>query len=170
MRPAYSGFGRGAFTNPVVLGRKYCPTCGRWRQVNDFAATKGGAGVVSKCRVCQYRYNKMMHARRSEEQIELRREYHRIWQEGRRRRLGIPRRALSREAPRSKNARRLPVGPIASILREADLAAIANLSGVPDRTLRRIVTGEFSKLNLDLVDRLCMAVDIPLPILYPEDQ
>ncbi len=48
MRPAYFGLRIGApvayRANPIVLGRKFCAECGRWRQVNDFSPAKRRGG------------------------------------------------------------------------------------------------------------------------------
>jgi hypothetical protein len=40
-------------------------------------------------------------------------------------------------------------------------------AGVPERSIRRIVSGESRHVRLDMADKLAMALDQPLSLLYP---
>lgn len=181
MRPAWSGF-RSGRDNPVVCGRRFCPQCGRWRLVaTEFHRFRSGA-LASWCRTCRRVANRAAAGRRTERQRELRREYQRIWMEGHRRKQGIPPRRFD-YSPDNPRRRRTPIDNVERILlprdpliaeihrftRGRDLAELVRCSGVEERTIRRILTGESAHVRLDIADRLTTALAVPLALLYPHD-
>ena len=177
MRPPYSGLQAhaAAVDNPIVLGRRYCVGCGRWRPVHDYPriARQQAGGLRSRCWACHRAYQRRWLAERSADERELYREYARIWQEAKRREAGIQRRVYRRRSVVDRTERvLLDPGPILSELhrRRAELAEIALQAGVTPRTLFRYTHGESARIRLDVADRLAMALGIPLATLYPEDR
>lgn len=174
MRPAFVGL-RSGIPNPVVLGRKFCPQCGRWRPISDYGAQvqRGQVGLRSWCGACQRKSNRLSIARRTLEQITDRREYHRIWQEGKRRRAGIPQRNWTRALP--PEAIYLPPQPLLDAMdgfvngQDDGWEALARASGIHQRQMFRLRTGESTRVRLDVADKLAVAMNIPLALLYPED-
>lgn len=90
-----------------------------------------------------------------------------------------------------KGARRFPAQPVADLISEwigdlggvplgnsnyayknsvygAGFLQLAELSGIPDRTLRAYVTGERTTIQYRTADAICAALDTPLSSLYPE--
>lgn len=56
-RPPYHGLDGSRGSNPVVLGRKFCATCGRWRLLTDFHVSKRSASGTAlywfgSCQAC----------------------------------------------------------------------------------------------------------------------
>jgi hypothetical protein len=56
---------------------------------------------------------------------------------------------------------------IAAWRAQHSMMALAQRAGVPDRSIRRIVSGESAHVRLDLADKLAMAMDQPLGLMYP---
>jgi hypothetical protein len=178
MRPAFSGLRSGA-PNPIVLGRKFCPRCGRWRFVCDFGMTRRGSRLVARsyCTTCQTRSTQRALARRTPEQIARRREYHRIYAEVRRRARGTKPRRFNYD--RANKRRRVTVvdhpeylflGPD-PLLDEIERwpgthRQLAQLAGVPERSLDRIIHGDVRHVRLDVADKLAVALGIPLSLIY----
>jgi hypothetical protein len=191
VRPAYSGIvdRRGVATdNPIVLGRKFCTGCGRWRQANDFERLDRTAaeGLRARCRACQRRYQRALYSRQSPAQRLLKREYRRIWQEGQRRRRGAPPRNFKHRRTVVDRAERifLEREPLleamnAYVARELrsgrdggngspDLwESLALEAGLSARALWRVRSGESQRVQIDVADKIAVALDIPLSLLYP---
>lgn len=188
MRPPYSGVvdHRGAAGgNPVVLGRKFCSGCGRWRQVNDFPRlTRAvGWGLRARCWVCFRAYQRALHRNMTPEQLDLKREYGRIWLEGERRRNGVPLRANRKTVVDHAERIFLDRKPLVEAMDryatqelasgrvrggQSDLwTALALEAGLEPRALYRVRTGESRRVRLDVADKIAVALDIPLAVLYP---
>jgi hypothetical protein len=174
VRPAYHelrirGGGRGRLLrNPIVLGRKFCAGCGRWRHVVDFALHKGRPRP--RCCACQRAYQRAWHANATPEQRDRQREYSRIWQEAKRREAGI--------APRNFHHRRsvidkvefvgLPPEPLLAAIDGVGLPDIVlcAAAGVPPRSVYRLRVGESRHVRLDVADKLAHAIGVPLWFIY----
>ena len=193
MRPPYSGVvdQRGAKGgNPIVLGRKFCSGCGRWRPVHDFPRMdrKVGGGLRARCWVCHRRYQSRLVAGLSPERAKLRREYHRIWFEGWRRRQGIPERNFHNRKTVIDRAERvlLDPAPLLEAIEErldlerrsgwhpddtngmlGGLEGLAQIAGISSRSLTRLRSGESRHVRLDVADQIAVALEIPLTLLYP---
>jgi transcriptional regulator with XRE-family HTH domain len=50
---------------------------------------------------------------------------------------------------------------------ENTMTELSRRSGVPDRTIRRFVSGERAHVRLDVADKLASALDQPFSYLYP---
>jgi hypothetical protein len=67
----------------------------------------------------------------------------------------------------------LPTGPLIRELtawRRENLTswvALQKRSGVPERSIRRILSGEHHHVRLDVADKLCCAMGQPLGVVYP---
>lgn len=179
MRPAWSGLrhtlkgGRRRRTREIVCGRAFCPRCGRWRLLCDFAPDgKKGGKPRSWCRVCQRESNRASRARWSEKQKELFREYQRFWTEAKRREQGVPVRNLRyREVVDARVDRvLLEREPLLQLMRDSGIPRelIAEQAGVSDRTLTRIVSGESQHVRRDVADKVTTALGMPLSVVYPE--
>jgi hypothetical protein len=174
MSPAYSGL-RSGTPNPVVCGRKFCAQCGRWRLVMDFNRQflRGRWRFRAWCRTCQRIKDRQYRAERTEYQRELEREYQRIWREGQRRRAGTPPRRwrTPRPLPPGDEGCFFDAAPLAAELSHCDIAqwALAELAGVPPRAIYRITSGEVEHVHLDTADRIALALDVPLVLLYPDE-
>lgn len=186
MRPAFTGL-RSGQPNPVVCGRKFCSKCGRWRLVAidfDIQRTNGNR-LRSWCRTCQRLVNREVRARRTEKQRELRREYQRIWMEARRRKQGVPPRRFD-YSPDNPRRRTTPIDRVERVLlpreplvREIDwwlsegehsVVMLVRISGVQERVINRIRSGEHSRVRLDVADRLLVAMRVPLALVYPDER
>lgn len=177
MRPPFCGLKQGN-PNPVVVGRRFCPACGRWRLVaTDFAITSGGK-VRAWCRPCQNHSNELSIARRSEEQRERIREYQRIWHEVQRRRAGVPERNFN-YAPENKRRRKtvidkpervmLPPEPIRALLAHLDdggQTALARRAKVSPKAISRIINAEQNHVRIDTADKITHALGLPLGLVY----
>lgn len=100
-------------------------------------------------------------------------EYNRIYQEGRRRAAGIPRRNLQKTTLRRPGEQRMvPVGPFREWLRDQDEATepLAQRIGMDPRQVRGYLRGEFEEVNIDTVDRVFVTVGEPMLLrqVYPE--
>jgi hypothetical protein len=139
-------------SNPVVCGRRFCNICGRWRHIVDFGVdsrTRRGTPITfsSKCRVCdrnqkrvkkgalpravgsaprelrlEWRRLNTEEKRKNAAWLEERREYHRIYNEVRRRKAGVPPRHWVSNKRGDTTDPLIPVSP---------LAAAVEASGVP---------------------------------------
>ena len=185
MRPPYSKLHiTGPGHNPIVLGRKFCAGCGRWRQIGDFERMP--RGLRARCRVCQRTYQRELYRDRSPERAEAKREYRRFWQEAQRRRNGTPARAFRHRSTVVDRVERvfLEAKPLLEAMDAFETRELRSLrvreSGKPDvwerlaleagldsRALRRLRSGESRRVQLDVADKLAVALDIPLSLLYP---
>jgi len=157
----------------------------------DFDTQPDGKGVRrlrSWCRTCERIRNREQQRNRTPRQRELRREYQRFWAEVRRRRKGVPQRNWLPNGKRRVKKDRIVLNP-APLVREIErwvlaqdhddkphtrvlgqgYEALARLSGVPARSIYRIRTGESRHVSLASADKLCVAIGVPLALLYPED-
>jgi hypothetical protein len=172
MRPAYSGLGPGR-PNPVVLGRKFCPICGRWRPVGDFnfdSANK--TGLRSNCGTCCGRRRRAIYRKLTFEQLEDRREYQRFWTDAKRREQGIPVRDFRNRRSVVDTPERilLPREPIVAELRirKGQMKQLAVKAQVPERSITRLVSGESERVRIDVADKLAVAMGVPLEVIYRE--
>jgi hypothetical protein len=116
----------------------------------------------------------MRYYARTPEQVERQREYERIWHDAKRREWGVP--------PRNFHNRRTVLdGRRESLIERApllvELAAlngsqreVAELAGVPERTLYRLLHDGGRWVALDTADRLAIAMGVPLAVIYREDR
>lgn len=177
MRPAYRGSAKRRDPNPIVLGRKFCPRCGRWRYVVDFGVAPNGK-VRVYCTVCQNRSNAASAARVMADPARRERhlEYQRIWHEAKRRANGVPVRAYN-DSPTNKKRRRrvvdrveflfLDAAPLVRELdkREGEFVTLARKSKVSERSITRI-RHENRFVRIDVADKLAHAMGIPLETIY----
>lgn len=132
---------RGISTPSVVLGRKFCSGCGRWRHVCDF--THDGERIGSRCYAC----------------------------------VRLNRRARGSSRP----TRTVDVGVLLAELEDHRLrqranghpdyswADLARDSGITDRTLRRYRTGEITHVSIVRADEACVGIGTAFGSLYPLD-
>jgi hypothetical protein len=151
--------------SPVVLGRKHCAGCGRWRHVCDFGVIRGR--FRARCRACHRAYMRLWTANRTPEQREARREYERFLTEGKRRQAGIPvtRRKLPSVVDRPEYVFLEP-GPLLGAIKGWEDLDLAKVTGIPARTIFRYRVGESRHVRLDIADRLALAVGTHLWDLY----
>lgn len=187
MRPKWCGMGRGT-PNPIVCGRRFCGSCGRWRHVCDFHFTRvhGFPRLDAYCRACRRVRKRRDHANLSPEQRQLVRERGRFNAERKRRQEGVPQRQFKNRQTVIDRAERvfLATGPILEEIdrwlmlhlpewrRDEDRSVenLARLAGMSARGIYRLQTGESEHVRLDVADKLARALDIPLALIYPEDQ
>lgn len=170
MRPVYWKLHRrgGKGGNAVVLGRKYCVGCGHWRHLCDFGRHRDAPRA--RCRVCAAAYNRQWYANATPEQRANMNEYYRFWTEKQRRDAGIP--------PRSFHHRRsvvdkrefvgLPPEPLLAEIDRSGLNAeeLASMAGVPARSVFRFRSGESQHVRLDVADKIAVALNVPLTLIY----
>jgi hypothetical protein len=152
----------------VVLGRKFCCGCGRWRHVCDFSPLRRGK-TRGRCRACMRTLARREYAAQSRERYLRQLEYQRIWHEAKRREAGIPERRCNRRTVVDRvEAVYLPREPLASMLqrRLSDVPWIAHIAGISERSILRLRTGESRHVRLDLADRLALALGYSLWELY----
>lgn len=177
MRDAWSGIGRSQ-PNPIVCGHRFCAICGRWRHVCDFSPNDRNtrSGLNSYCRACVCIKHRERRARRTEEQLKLDREYQRIWCEAKRREAGIQPRVLKRPTVIDQVERiLLPREPLlyalAGYLEDGNtILDLERESGIPGKTIRRLITGESERARIDVADKLAMAFGLHLSLLYPDGE
>jgi hypothetical protein len=151
----------------IVCGRKYCTGCGRWRLLVDFGRQRGR--FRSRCRTCHNASERERHLALSDEQRERWREYQRIWHEAKRREAGVPERDYDKRSPVDVPERvfleRAPL--IAELrLRNGEYRMIAQRSGVPARTITRLLNDGGRFVRLDVADKLAVALGVPLAVVY----
>lgn len=150
----------------------------------EFDIDAGKGRLRTWCRTCTRLQNKIYVAKRDEAQVERLREYQRIWHEARRRSAGIEPRNFDYS---SGNRRRrvtaidrverilLPPEPLLHSLSRffhlgGTLAELSLASGVPERTIYRLVSGEGRHVRLDVADQLAIALGEHLTLLYPYEE
>lgn len=168
------------FTTVIILGRRNCIKCTRWRHILDFPPRRDRKTgeirtVHGRCHHCQRKYE-----RTKDEQLKRQqRDSQKAWERRDRRKKGVPERGPRRTGRRKyTSVDRLP---FARWLKgKIDLhgsARVAERTGIPDRTIYGIVRGygydgkatrEFGKkaklrtidyVSFDLVDKAFMAFD-----------
>jgi transcriptional regulator with XRE-family HTH domain len=107
--------------------------------------------------------------------LELRREYGRIWAEGKRRERGVPVRQFRNRRTVIDRVERvfLPREPLLAELKlwkdaEGTFEGLARLSGVSARTIYRYRYGESAHIRIDVADRIAYALGIPSSVLFGE--
>lgn len=145
----------------VVLGRKFCPGCGRWRHVVDFPLQ---GGVLFRCGACarafkRHSWQTAAPDRRADRLEAVR--FYRVGHGG-----GTPRTTIG---PRSPFLPRAPL--VAELDRlNGDLANVCARAGVTERTVFRLRHEPGTLVRLDVADRLALAMGIPLAVIYREDR
>ena len=185
MRPPYWRLNvRGGHRdNAVVLGRKHCAGCGRWRHAVDFGSLKRpgpvGRGLRPRCHGCTRAYERALSQRMTRRQRANKRERDRIWNEGRRRQRGIPPLDPATRAKRTPwvdegNGQWVYVGPLAFAFESSGLTANALArrmgwfrDGKPDglRLERQLglkpLEGRWRRYcSIERAQELCRALDI----------
>lgn len=199
MRPPYPPLQRaGGYGTRVVLGRKFCPGCGRWRHCCDYPR-RAPDRIAPRCWVCERAQQRAYVAKRTRADRDLRNEYLRFRTEALARAAGrtyTPRNSrrkavLERSAP-LRNPRVEP-GPLAKAIdaylrrlaaeaqRDRYLGStnqfdgsmamqrLAELCGVSERTIYAI-RHEARGTRLDTADRIALAIGTPLSLIYTEDR
>lgn len=175
MRPKWSGINQTAF-NPIVAGHKFCGRCGRWRQINDFGPNNLGQ-PRSYCQTCQRLASRRFYKQRGEKALERDRESSRMYREAKRRERGTPVRNFSNRRTVIDRPERvlLPREPLVREMRAflkitgMGWESLARRAGVDSRSLHRIEHGESKRVRIDLADKIAVAMDIPLSLIYPHD-
>jgi hypothetical protein len=178
-RPAYWALHHDS--TEVVLGRKFCSVCGRWRLLVDFPYESKSGRIRSRCEGCQLRALRYYNAHLSDAQQANRRERNRIYSEGIRRRLGMPIRQRPNRVTvidRKQESVMLDPEPLVKVIHDWMLEqngdgtteALARRAGVPPRSIYRLRVGESRHVRLDVADKLAVAVGVPLAVLYPVDR
>jgi transcriptional regulator with XRE-family HTH domain len=167
VRPPYSGLRSGA-SSPIVLGRKFCPSCGRWRPVHDFKlAPRRANGFYPYCYPCDRACHRAVRERRLKDPVraELHREYNRIWSEAKRRRRGARARARPTVVDRAEYVF-LPREPLIAQINGYNAEEVARRTGVPARSVLRILSGESRAVRLDLADKIAIGLGVSLFEIY----
>jgi transposase-like protein len=157
---------RNGGASEVVLGRKFCPGCGRWRHVVDFPLV---GGVLYRCETCSRVAKRIGYRRLSPEARALRLEYMRIYHEGHRR--GEPRPRKSSVVDRPERVL-LPRAPLVVELDRlnGNLRSVCARAGVPERTVFRLRHDGGRWVRIDTADKLAVAMGIPLALIYRADR
>jgi DNA-binding CsgD family transcriptional regulator len=159
--------------NPAVLGRKFCAGCGRWRHLCDFPpdTRRGGriSEIRSRCETCVALGARYYQQHLSPAQQEARRERQRFWKHKQRRDAGIPEVTYQRASVVDRVEWRYldPTQLVEAIERSglSDLE-IQHRAGVPARTIFRLRTVESTHVRLDVADKVAVALDLPLALIY----
>lgn len=189
-RPPWIGL-RSGNANPLVCGRKFCSRCGRWRHGCDFSwitPKDRTPRLRAWCDTCQRISNRESQARRTEEQRELVREYQRIWHDAKRREAGVPKRNFNYSSTRKNRdgtprRRRTKVDKLERVLLErrpivrliedhlddgVTMLDLQRQTGIHERQLRRLTTGESRHVRIDVADKIAYALGTPLALLYDD--
>ena len=154
----------------IVLGRKFCTGCGRWRLLLDFLPYRRNGRPMARCEGCQNAARRYLWHNMPPEQRVLVREYWRIYRDAKRRERGAQARVYkNRETVVDRPEYVfLSLPPIVGELERlnGDLGMIAKRAGVPERTILRLRTGESQRVRIDVADKLAVAMGIPLELLY----
>lgn len=91
---------------------------------------------------------------------------------------GEPIRVLTPKVYNQRNGesiyRRLPIEPLMFNMREylngdeRTMKNLADAAGVPLRRVQGILNGEFRNVTVTTADRLCVGLEVPLSLVYPE--
>lgn len=102
------------------------------------------------------------------------REKQRMWRRLKRERDGNPLPPVPMEqwvkSYGADNTGRLPVEPLVSILRQQKLSTteLEHKTGVPARRFYGLMIGESQHVSVSVADRICLGLDLPLAVVYPE--
>lgn len=160
--------------NETVLGRKFCSGCGRWRLLCDYppesraSRLARGFGFEARCTACRARSLRYYRQHATLEQVELRREYERIYKEAQRRRAGLPQRLQRRPLPPVERVT-LPVEPLLAELARYDdgeLTILATRAGISARALYRYRYGESQAVRIDVADKLAVAMGTTSSLIW----
>lgn len=160
--------------NPVILGRKNCAHCGRWRHIMDFPKR----GSCYSCLKAEWEER-----RQSPEWKENRREYNRMYYSARQRAMGravVPR-YKARKGLKNDKQERLPIDPLRAHIQswmqtyvaqaehdwDTGKLALGQVTGLPDKTVDRLLH-ENKQVNVNTADRIAVATGTHLRILYPD--
>ena len=155
----------------IVLGRKFCLGCGRWRHLCDFGRIRSAGRrheTRSRCYTCSRRQARYYRESRTPEQRALEREYQRFWAEAKRREQGLAPRRWDRRTVIDRTERvLLPVDPIRQLLMEhfGEWRELARLTEISERTISRLAY-EQAHVRIDIADRIALALGEPLGLLY----
>lgn len=193
MRPAYWELGicgrmpPGRHRNPIVCGRKFCAGCGRWRHTCDFGPLQTRDHMLrARCRGCARAWSREQRHHRTQEQIDLLREYDRIYKEAKRREAGTPKRNFHHRRwvaeDEHESLGRLPIEPLVTAMTEHYRRQRSNghpewsweelslATGISYRTITRYVTGVNNWVRIDNADRIAIAIGVPLMMIYPLEE
>jgi len=132
MRPAYWELHiPGKHVNPIVCGRKFCSTCGRWRHLVYFVRENDAPRSI--CITCASRRERAKPRPRPTKRV------------------------LLDPAPLLALLDRLPV---------SEYKYLAELAHVPERSIFRLRRGESKRVELDLADKLILALGSHLSLVY----
>lgn len=189
LRERYRGIKRG-YPNPVVCGRRFCGSCGRWRHVVDFHPVRhqGRYRLASYCDHCRRVRSSVDYTKLNERQRELRRENTRIRAEALRRRAGVPprqfknrrtvldekayervfldREPLVREMRAYFAVHRYELRAITGQSNDGPAALFAALTDLDKRTIERILSGESKRVRVDVADKIAYAMGLPTSMLW----
>jgi hypothetical protein len=175
-RQPYAELHRKSLAREIVCGRKYCPGCGRWRLLCDFppdtrkSKPRRFGLPAARCRACGSIGMRYYEHHATQEQIEARREYQRIYKEAQRRAAGIPVSTAKRRRV-TDHKERVFLDP-APLVREIERACqgeygqLARVSGVSERAIYRLRTGESAHVRIDNADRLALGLGLTLEMIY----
>jgi transcriptional regulator with XRE-family HTH domain len=154
--------------NPIVCGRKFCARCGRWRGVCDFGRQPGNTltGLRSYCHGCERAVRRAWWQNASDEQRQRVVEYRRFWREAQ----GMKPRRRRDSVIENREAIYLPAPPLVAELRQWDggWEALARRAGVPPRTINRLVHGHHHRVQIDVADKLAVALGVPSAVIWGE--
>jgi hypothetical protein len=105
--------------------------------------------------------------------LALHREYDRIYHEVQRRQRGVPPRPLrNRRAVAEIERVFLPRDPLVEVLKlwAGGLAELERVSGVPARSIYRVLHESRGLVTVDVADKIAVALGVPLATIYPEDR
>jgi hypothetical protein len=180
----------------VVLGRKFCSGCGRWRPVSDFhlqserpplranglGRPPSASGLRSRCQACSNAAQRQRRAVRTPEQRRIDAEYYRFYSEVHRRLAGKPVRV--RKTSVVDHPERILLDP-APLLAELEhyirqlgdnysanghpktWGELAERAGISQRAIYRLRHGESQHVRIDIADKLAVAIGVPLAVIYP---
>lgn len=53
---------------------------------------------------------------------------------------------------------------------ERSVENLAALAGINARTINRFQNGQSRRIRIDVADKLAVALDIPMPLIWPDDE
>jgi hypothetical protein len=170
----HGGRGKISDRNPIVLGRKFCSGCGRWRQLCDFPPdtrrVKRHALTRARCEACVRIGARYYQTHLSPEQAENRRERQRFWKHKQRRAAGVPEITYQRRSVvDTPEWVYLDASPIVAALDAKQVVSdveLAMRAGVPPRAIYRLRNGESAHVRLDVADKLAYALGLTLALVY----
>lgn len=174
MRRAWCGIKQGVVNQPV-LGRKFCPHCGRWRPVSDFSVKRRAvSGLSPTCLTCDRVEMRERRRHRTPAQRAGVREYQRMYAEAKRREAGLPIRVRKgRARPRAVDRIErvlLDSAPLVIELRRRDQTALARRSGVSEKAIYRLLVGESRRVRIDVADKLAVGMGLTLSLIYTDER